>query len=256
MSRATLSTAAFFGATGDCAGYCLANALKAGHRCVALARTPAKLTASMKAKDVPEAALTNLTIIQGDVRDQKAVESALRINGVVVDTIISSVGSVPALRWSLTSPVSVVDATLCGDAAKVLVSALRSLKPAKKPVVVVVSTTGLKRNNLPRDVPLAYVPLYHWLLHVPHIDKANMEKAVRDASAEPAGPLERFVAIKPTLLMDGPSRGSGKLRVGTDEKPALGYAIRRSEVGQWIYENVIAQEVKPAYIGKGISLTA
>ncbi|KAI7080755.1 hypothetical protein KC327_g10 [Hortaea werneckii] len=46
-----MSTLAFFGATGDCAGYCLAQALNAGYDCRALARTPAKLTASLKNKN-------------------------------------------------------------------------------------------------------------------------------------------------------------------------------------------------------------
>lgn len=249
-----MTTIAFFGATGDCAGYCLANSLKAGHKCIALARTPAKLTASMQAKGVPEKALQRLVIVQGDARDQQTVESALQIDGRVVDTIVSGMGSLPKLRWSFSSPVDCVDPTLCGDAAVVLISALKALKPDKKPYMVVVSTTGLTADGQPRDVPLLYLPLYHWLLHIPHIDKANMEAAIRDASGE-ARPLSGFVIVKPTLLMDGESEGIDKLRVGV-ERPALGYTVKRSEVGQWMYKNLIAQRPRPELIGKGVSLTS
>ena len=72
---------AFFGATGDCAGYCLANALNAGYDCVALARTPAKLTKSMKDKGVNVEALDqHLTIVEGNVKDVEAVKKALQIS--------------------------------------------------------------------------------------------------------------------------------------------------------------------------------
>lgn len=247
MSSA-LSTVAFLGATGDCAGFCLANALKAGHQCVALARTPAKLTTSLQSKGVSEAALKNLDIVQGDIRDQKAVERALQVHGQVADIIVTAVGSVPKLEWSLTSPIGVVDSTLCGDGAEVLAAALSALQPSKTPQLVAVSTTGITQGKQPRDVPLPYVPLYHWLLHVPHIDKANMEATLRKASPG-------FIAVKPTLLFDGPSRGITKLRVGTNDQPALGYGIRRSEVGEWMYDSLIARQAKPGYLGKGISLT-
>lgn len=258
METSRSPTVAFFGATGDCAGYCLAESLKASHRCVALARNPAKLTASMKAKGVSGPHLNGLRIIQGDIRDQRAVEDALHVNGEVVNIVVSSVGSVPTMRWSLMSPIDTIDPTLCGDAATVLVAALRNLKPVSKPLLIVVSTTGLTTGNQPRDVPLVYVPLYHWLLHVPHLDKAHMEATIRRAAAgsPETRSISSFVAVRPTLLMDGPSRSIDRLRAGTDEDPALGYTIRRSEVGKWMYENMIAKEPKQEYRGKGVSLTA
>jgi putative NADH-flavin reductase len=90
MSTKTL---AFFGATGDCAGFCLAAALKENYDCIALARTPEKLSQSMTAKGVSQDALSSrLTIIKGDIRDIEAVKQVLVLNGKVVDTIISGIG--------------------------------------------------------------------------------------------------------------------------------------------------------------------
>jgi hypothetical protein len=86
-------TLAFFGATGDCAGFCLAAALKDNYDCIALARKPENLSKSMAAKGVSEATLSShLTIVKGDVRDSEVVRQSLVLNGKVVDTIISGVG--------------------------------------------------------------------------------------------------------------------------------------------------------------------
>ena len=89
----TRKTIAVFGATGGCAGQFLALALRSGHDCVALARTPAKLTRSLLERDVPTKALdAHLTVIAGDIRDISAVKNALVIDGRVVDLIVSGIG--------------------------------------------------------------------------------------------------------------------------------------------------------------------
>jgi putative NADH-flavin reductase len=90
------ATLAFFGVTGDVAGWTLAFALKAGYNCQALARTPAKLTESLKQKGVSTDALDkHLTIVQADIRDVEAVKSTLRTRDGVVDKIVSGIGTFP-----------------------------------------------------------------------------------------------------------------------------------------------------------------
>lgn len=69
---------AFLGALGGCAGSCLATALKEGYPCIALARTPSKLTALMLEKNVNITALdSNLAVIPGDIRDLEAVKTTI-----------------------------------------------------------------------------------------------------------------------------------------------------------------------------------
>lgn len=252
------STVAFFGATGGCAGFALAAALQAGHRCSALARTPEKLTASMLEKGVDKEALSNLSIVKGDVRDEATVTETITIDGEIADIIVSAIGSFPVLQWSLTRPVVIQDATICEDAAKVLVQSVAKSHSAKKPLLVSVSTTGIEPAGKPRDVPFLYIGLYHWLLRSPHEDKMKMEATIRQACSDSATSqhFKGFVNVKPTLLMDGESRGVDKIRHGTEDSPAIGYAIRRAEVGAWIYANLIAKQAQADWIGKGISLTA
>ena len=164
------SKIAFFGATGDCAGFTLVNTLNASYDCIALARTPAKLTESMKKKGVSTAALDrHLTIVQGNVKDVESVKSALQLSGQVVDTIVCGIGGTPHLQWSLWTPVTLDDPHICQDAGNTILEALQQLKPAVKPLLILVSTTGIPPTGMPRDEPLLCVPLYRWMLHVPHV---------------------------------------------------------------------------------------
>lgn len=90
----TTRTIAFLGATGDCAGFCLAAALQDGaYNCRALARTPEKLYTSLKTKGVPEqTSKSNLTVIEGNAKDVDAVKRLLTADGEVVDTIVFGIG--------------------------------------------------------------------------------------------------------------------------------------------------------------------
>ena len=162
------SKIAFFGATGGCSGYTLANSLNAGYDCIALARTPAKLTKSLKDKGISGSTLDqHLTIVEGNVKDVEAVKSALQLNGQVVDTIVCGIGGTPCLQWSLLRPVSLTDPTICQDAGNTIVQALVQLRPTTKPLLAIVSTTGIQPQGMPRDEPLLCSPLYRWMLHVP-----------------------------------------------------------------------------------------
>ena len=97
---------------------------------------------------------------------------------------------------------------------------------------------------------------------MPHEDKHDMEKAVFAAYPETIGD---FVVVRPTLLTDGERQGVEKVRVGWEwgvegkarnekekEGVAMGYSISRTDVGEWIFENVIKGS---GYEGKGVTLT-
>ncbi|KAJ5733764.1 hypothetical protein N7493_002550 [Penicillium malachiteum] len=91
----TLSTLAFFGATGGCTIHRFAPALNAGYNCTALVRSPQKLQDMLRQQHgVSESTLQNhLTIVQGDVTDVTVVRQALYgPHTQPVDLIISGIG--------------------------------------------------------------------------------------------------------------------------------------------------------------------
>ncbi|KAI6817636.1 hypothetical protein KC340_g14497 [Hortaea werneckii] len=259
-----MSTLAFFGATGDCAGYCLAHALNAGYDCRALARTPAKLTASLKNKDVsPETLDKHLTITQGDVKDVSAVKETLSLSaghpGNIVDKIISGIGGAPAFQWSLTRPFTLGDPTICQDAGQTILKALGELQSSKeegkKPILINVSTTGIPSPGCPRDVPLLFVPLYHWALAVPHEDKKVLQKTLAGHMKSESALLRGFVHVKPSLLMDGEAMGLQAVRDGVETAPAVGYTIRRADVGSWMFERLVKGDVKREWTDRSVCVT-
>lgn len=90
---------AFFGATGDCAGWALAHALQDGHECRALARSREKLLDLMRRKGLSTDVLDkHLTIIQGNAKDINDVKRVLSFDGKTVDSIMFGIGMSP---WRL-----------------------------------------------------------------------------------------------------------------------------------------------------------
>ncbi|MCJ1255272.1 hypothetical protein MMC24_003088 [Lignoscripta atroalba] len=262
-------TLAFFGATGGCTAAALALALKNGYSCsarttfqfldmrynevntLAVARTPSKLTDLLSTKDVPEQAISShLRITQGDVKDISAVKQALVNNEQVVDIIISGIG----MPMGLTIP----DTTICASATRSIIAALSDLNPTKKPFIVIISSTGISSG--PRDVPLAFAPLYHLGLRVPHADKRIMEETVVDSgSSHPNGGekpqvFDGYTIVRPSFLTNGKACGPELVRVGSEQKPAVGYTISRNDIGKWIFDEVVAGDRKK-WSGEKVTLT-
>ncbi|KAF9105247.1 hypothetical protein BGX29_000361 [Mortierella sp. GBA35] len=52
----------------------------------------------------------------------------------------------------------------------------------------------------------------------------------------------------------GKGRGWQRLRVGSEEAPALGYTVRRADVGQWIFEEVVKMGGE-RWFGQKVALT-
>lgn len=253
-------TLAFFGATGDCAGYCLALALRNEYTCTALARTPSKLTASLTAKGIsPDIQSRFLTIIHGDVRDAAAVKQTLTTPaGKTVDVIISGIGPTDfELHLNPLAPLGLKDSRLCREASRTILAALPTdTPPEAKPLLINISTTGIPSPGAPRDVPLLWVPLYHWLLHHPHVDKGEMEANLRAVmgKSESERPIRGFVNVKPTLLTSGEGKGWEKVSFGQERNPALGYFIARKDVGEWVFEKLIRREFEEGWLGGGVTL--
>ncbi|KAI9875807.1 MAG: hypothetical protein M1830_007905 [Pleopsidium flavum] len=294
MSTSDKPTVAFFGATGGCALAALALALKSNHTCTALARSPSKLTSLLlSSHDVPRSIIsTYLTIIPGDVKDLSAVKKALLVSNNpalnesdnivrhderIVDIIISGIGGTPgSLTWNPLRPIILSDPTICADATRTMLAALTALqlpyeapaekfssKNTKKPLMLVISTTGL-HNAAKRDLPLLLFPLYRWLLVVPHEDKEIMEETLLAAVAantdsDTTAPIRGAISVRPSLLTNGKGVGRDILRVGMEAAPAIGYTVARADVGAWIFEEVIqgvGKQGRERWVGASVSLTS
>ena len=210
---------------------------------------PQKLADMLKAKGVAQSTIDQyLTITTGSISDTGAVKAALlhkrpssdgNQEEVLADMILSGIGSVPTFRTEM---------TLCRDAVETILRGLNELQSSQplgttKPCLVLLSTTGISTKK--RDVPLAFLPLYHLFLFRPHADKRNMEKVVKahwNDTSEKDRVIGGYMLIRPSLLTDGREFGLESIRVGMDSKPAIGYTISREDVGLWIFKNAVKQK--------------
>ncbi|KAM0430967.1 hypothetical protein ACHAPT_005601 [Fusarium lateritium] len=237
-------TIAFFGATAGCGLSALKLAIENNHTCIALCRSPDKLSTLFPSNPA------NLVAIKGNAHDADAVASSL-INpsdpSRLVDIVCFTIGSV----FSFTK-LTTEDPHVCEKGMDALFKALSTLRQQGKsgsPLLAVISTTGISKFQ--RDVPIAFIPMYK-ALHVPHADKKVMEERLQAGA-------ERWVAVRPSLLVDGAVPGR-KIRVGVEdpvkgvEVKEFGYTISREDVGRWMYENLIAGEAGK-YEGKAVGLT-
>lgn len=275
MSQTSSSrpTIAFFGSTGGTTAGLLAQCLKSGHHCTALARTPSKLETLLtsEAHSVPDSTLkSQLQIVKGSITDAEAVQTVLRgpqgTIGGCVDIVFSGIGGTPAMKWSITTPITLTDPHICETAMRSIVAGIESLElgsNGKKPFVSTISTTGVSEKK--RDVPYSMYAAYHYALRVPHEDKKKMENVLIAASSSI---VDGYTIVRPTLLFDGP-KGTKAIKVGwewgvpakevggvTEPGPQLGYAINRVDVAAWMFEELVQREGgRKEWGGKCVSLT-
>ncbi|KAK4150691.1 oxidoreductase AflX [Chaetomidium leptoderma] len=250
-------TILFLGATGGVGLSTLRRSLAANHTCVALCRTPSKLSAEFPNNNPP----ANLHLVQGDALDADVLARCLLVGPApssdrrLVDTIIFSIGGRPTLR-------GMSDPHVCENGMAALLRALREVmttksatttKPKPPPRLVAVSTTGI--TDQARDIPLPMVPLYKGLLHTPHKDKKAMERLVMDAGVETVA----WTLIRGSLYTNGPAT-EGLVREGMEDpvtgvvtSTAVGYTISREDVGKWVFENCVEGGTK--WVGKAAVLS-
>lgn len=220
-----------------------------------MARDPSKLEKLLRARGVSEAAISsNLQITAGNVTDTDAVRKTLIRDNATADIVISGIGGKllfdNPLKPTLDNP------TICQDAISTIIHALRSL-PGPKPILVALSTTGISDKK--RDLPIAMMPMYHWMLKVPHKDKKVMEALILEEVNQPATErgISNFVIVRPSLLTDGPGQGVDKIKYGTETRPAVGYTISRNDVGAWVFEKVVKspEEERSKVLGQIVTIT-
>ena len=236
-------TVAFLGASTGVGLSALKHTLAAGHQCIALCRTPSKLTAIFPLETNP-----NLQIVQGNAHDIAAVsECLLAEKGKLVDEIISTIGG-----KFIYSQMTIDDAEVCRKGMAILLETLAQLRSGGatgNPHIVVCSTTGMSQFG--RDVPLVLAPLYHLLLKVPHRDKKIMEDRLVESG-------ENYTIIHASLLVDGET--SNEIRIGIEdpktgrESTAIGYTISREDTGKWVADNLVLR-LDQRYVNKIVMVT-
>ncbi|KAK3334107.1 hypothetical protein B0T19DRAFT_420062 [Cercophora scortea] len=251
----TTKTILFLGATGGSGFSALRRSLAAGHTCIALCRTPSKLTDKL-ASSTPPTITTNLVLEQGNAHDVDALARCLvkpSAPHALVDTIVFSIGGAFDM-----SSFSLDDPSVCEKGITALLAALQRCRDTGsatgRPRLVVISSTGI--SDAGRDIPLLMVPLYHVMLKTPHKDKRALEKAVMASG-------EEWTIVRPSFFTDGPENPKG-LRVGVEdpvagtvESKAVGYTISREDVGKWIFENVVEERPGDArFVKRAVSLTS
>ncbi|KAF8942737.1 hypothetical protein BGZ47_006178 [Haplosporangium gracile] len=258
---------AFFGATGGCTNACLVHTLNAGFHATALARTPSKLTDMLLAQGLSQSIInTQLTIVKGDIADIHAIKNVLTNNSNdtvnIASQIISGIGGTPQMRMSLSKPMTIDNPEICATATKNIIQSLQEIyasHPSKthhRPSITVISTTGV--SDVREDVPYGFRTFYHVVLADPHKDKKVMEDLVV-ANASPAtGVFRGAVIIRPSLLKGDQNvkggKGWQKVKVGVEDKPAVGYTIHRADVGQWICEQIVKTGGESRF-GQKVTLT-
>ncbi|KAM0322014.1 hypothetical protein ACHAQA_009756 [Verticillium albo-atrum] len=226
-------TIAFIGAAGVTLSRIIALSLKAGHRAVALARTPSKLLTTLESTfQIPTSVLdANLTTIQGSARDLAALKDLLRHDP---DFIITGLTSTGDFHFNPLRPVTMKDPTLIGDSATLVLRALYELKAegalASAPLFVPISSTGIATQ---RDLPLIMGPLYKWLLPEAVSDTKVMETVIAEDVLGGKSPLGGYV------FEQGPG-------------PAIGYTISRADLAEWIFEEVV--QARREWAGKCATL--
>lgn len=220
-----------------------------------VARSPPKLQDLLRQRGIPESDITdNLSIVAGNVTDVDAVRQTLIHNGCPVDLIVSGIGGKMVfdnpLKPTLDNP------TVCQDAIRTILAAARPLE--RKPMLITLSTTGISSKK--RDLPCAMIPMYNWMLKAPHADKKVMESLVLEEMEKPVADraIENWVIVRPSLLTDGKGDGLDKVKVGVEEKPAVGYTISRNDVGLWMFERLVRSPLRQdnPYLGQIVTITS
>ena len=253
MTTTTPKVILFLGATGGVGLSTLRRSLAAGHTCIALCRTPSKLSALLSSSTSPTP--SNLHLVQGDAHDAAVLAANLvsPLNpSVPVHTIIFSIGARPTLR-------GMSDPHVCEKGMEALLSALRSTSSSRsnaKVRLAAVSSTGISDHA--RDLPLLMTPLYKILLHTAHKDKKAMERLVMGA-----GDVADWTLVRGSLYTDGPETPAGVVREGMEDPVtgrvegamAVGYTISREDVGRGVFENCVVPGAGEKWVGKAAVVT-
>lgn len=151
-------TITFIGASTGVGLAALKHSLAAGHQCIALCRTPSKLTDIFPPTKTP-----SLRVVQGNAHDAAAVAKCLqKSDGTFVDVVFSTIGAKPVITKLVV--LSMDDAEVCQKGMAALLNAIAEIRGSGvsgRPHLIACSTTGMSRFG--RDISIAMIPVYNVL---------------------------------------------------------------------------------------------
>jgi hypothetical protein len=215
----------------------------------------------LKENGITDDLLANLTITEGNSKDEATVVQALQLNGKVVDMIVSGVGALPVMNGL---KISISDPVICQVTTGCIIKALTSIRDSspssyKKPTLVAISSTGI--TELGRDLPLVMSIIYPLFGSVPHADKGVMERMIQTEGASERSVLGGWTIVRPSLLWGEKGKGIENVRVGVEENgkvmptSAMGYTISRVDVGRWMYAGLVEDEGRGKYLNRCLGIT-
>jgi uncharacterized protein YbjT (DUF2867 family) len=206
-----------FGATGGTGAEILAQALAAGHRLTAVARTPAKITVSHP----------NLRVVPGDMGDPASLAAAF---DRPYDAVVSALGVY------LKHP-----GTTLTDGTRNIVMAMKAHGVRR---IVVVSSLGASET---RGIgPWWVKAVQRFILKNTLIDKTGQEKTIQSAGLD-------WTIIRPPRLIDGPACRAYVTWTGREppKHVKLAWQVSRADVAA----EVLRALEDPASIGQALQIS-
>ena len=204
------------GATGKTGQHILAQALAAGHRVTAFVRSPKKLAQPQK----------NLTVIEGDALDERAVEETMQ--SASFETVITAIGGD-----------SLKNKGICARSTANLVAAMQQYRPEARLWVVSSAGTGDSFDQLGRLGKL----FARTVIAGPIQDHTFQEQTVQNSRLN-------YTIARPVGLTDGPASGGAYVIKAHGKMPSS--RVSRADVAHFIVHNLVSS----AYNRQAVALSA
>ncbi|MCZ8537561.1 SDR family oxidoreductase [Paenisporosarcina quisquiliarum] len=197
-----------FGATGRVGNNILRSALEDGHLVTALVRTPSKLTPH-----------ENLTIIEGDIREQQSVNVAIQ----GADAVVSAIGTDKT--------------TTLTDAIPLIIEAMQKVEIKR---IITIGTAGILQS---RTNPELY-----------RFQSTESKRRLTFAAEQHAKVFEKLAAtnldwtvVCPTYLPDGVS--TGQWRTEMNFLPENGVEISVGDTAEFAYKELLDPQFTKVRVG-------
>ena len=222
-SAATQPTIALIGATARSGREIIRQGLAAGYRIKGLARTPSKLDLEHD----------NLTLFQGDVRDQASLEAVLTGDEVVVSMVGFPTPTDP------TADVGEVDIyTVMGSN---LIAAMGNKGNRR---LIMASSTGVEHRvavDSERPPPDDLTAGWRWNARYLYNDMYEMERMIAKSGLD-------YILLRPGFLVQAPARQDIKLSL--DGNTPAARVVTSADFAAFILDNLVADD----YLNQAVGL--
>lgn len=223
VEPAALPPIALIGATARSGKEIARQALARGHRVTGLARTPSKMGFEHE----------NLTLVQGDVRNQASLEAALTGNEIVISMVGYSTPEDPMAEIGEVDVYSVM--------ATNLVNAMQSKGNSH---LLIASSTGVEHRVAPDSPPPPPGDLtagWRWNARHLYNDMYEMEEHIAASGLD-------YILLRPGFLTEEPARND--IQIATDGNTPGARVITYADFASFILDNLTDSE----YLNQAVGL--